>query len=124
VVGTMVGPRRDIPPMIVVPEIAFVTAISGECRAGLTFKTACFPAKLDNRNTEIKDIKVESSLAAAAPVARRQLKRNEKSNASLRYIDSVSIFSICNDVDDDADSEEVDDNGDDDADFTGRGGGV
>ncbi len=40
-----------MPPITMMPEIAFVTLISGVCRAGVTFQITCQPTTTASRNT-------------------------------------------------------------------------
>ena len=48
-------PRAIIAPTITTPEMALVTAISGVCRAGVTFQTTKYPTKQAKIKT-VKDI--------------------------------------------------------------------
>ena len=46
VVGAVGAPEIcSIPPMIIIPLMAFVTLIKGVCRAGVTFQITCQPTK-------------------------------------------------------------------------------
>src|SRR6266481_9469744 len=45
------GPAASIAPTIMMPEIAFVTAINGVCSAGVTFHTTWYPTKIANTKT-------------------------------------------------------------------------
>ena len=47
------GPTARIAPTIITLEIAFVTPIRGECKAGVTDHTTKYPIKHDNINTVI-----------------------------------------------------------------------
>src|SRR5207248_9191978 len=44
-------PICSIPPMMMMPEMAFVTDMSGVCNAGVTFQITCHPTKTASTNT-------------------------------------------------------------------------
>mmetsp|Transcript_4294 Transcript_4294/g.9367 ORF Transcript_4294/g.9367 Transcript_4294/m.9367 type:complete len:218 (-) Transcript_4294:1554-2207(-) len=46
--------KRSMPPMAVHPEMAFVTAINGECRAGATPHTTWYPARPARPNVAMR----------------------------------------------------------------------
>lgn len=47
--GIYPPPISSIPPTAVTPEIALVTDMRGECRAGVTPHTVWYPGKQDQR---------------------------------------------------------------------------
>ena len=61
--------NRCIPPKAVVPEMAFVTAMSGECRACVTPITTCTPITFDNAN--VVSMLEKATLGATAPRANK-----------------------------------------------------
>mmetsp|Transcript_10109 Transcript_10109/g.33400 ORF Transcript_10109/g.33400 Transcript_10109/m.33400 type:complete len:269 (+) Transcript_10109:1469-2275(+) len=66
---TWPGSSSATPPSAVMPEMAFVTAMSGECSAGATPQTTCCPANEERQKTA-KSEAASGESPDAAPAAR------------------------------------------------------
>jgi hypothetical protein len=66
--------NKCIPPKAVVPEIAFVTAIKGECKECETPKTTWTPMML--LKAKVVNIEENAALGATAPMAKIEVESN------------------------------------------------
>ena len=84
-----IGCRQIMAPITIIPEIAFVTDISGVCSAGVTFQIIMYPmtmAKIKAINNYMKRLVLENAISRnsehSSAIQRIQLKLSQQPESS------------------------------------------